>query len=334
MPVNLGTDLVRADGGSVAEGQGAITLSFKGEGRSPAGVLAALTGAGSYSFDDVAVAGLEPDAFLAAVDAASDGNGLTAAFDLLRKGKALGFGYVAGPVTISDGAVRFAPFVATTPQAKVEVKVVGELALNAIDADIAVAFPGRAGLPGLSIAYAGVPDALVRSEDMAELSTRLGVTIMQQGIDELERLQREQERLAREEEQQRKLDEERLQAYYAQRDELILRRRELRIHSEMRAYESERMRQKIEADREANAAISKDELRQRMRELKTFRQQAKLTRAAIPVQVVRPKPKAAIQKLNVPKPKKPAAQQGPVILVQPEGAPVVISPPPSGSPSQ
>jgi hypothetical protein len=102
----------------------------------------------------------------------------------------------------------------------------------------------------------------------------------------------------------------------------------------MRAYESERMRQKIEADREANAAISKDELQQRMRELKTFRQQAKLTRAAVPVQVVRPKPKAAIQKLNVPKPKKPAAQQGPVILVQPEGAPVVISPPPSGSPSQ
>jgi AsmA family/AsmA-like C-terminal region len=334
LPVNLGTDLARADGGSVAEGQGAITLSFKGEGRSPAGVLAAVTGAGSYSFNDVAVAGLEPDAFIAAVDAASDGKGLTVAFDLLRKGKALDFGYVAGPVTIADGAVRFAPFVATTPQAKVEVTVVGELALNAIDADIAVAFPGRAGLPGLSIAYAGVPDALVRSEDMAELSTRLGVTIMQQGIDELERLQREQERLAREEEQQRKLDEERLQAYYAQRDELILRRRELRIHSEMRAYESERMRQRIEADREANAAISKDELRQRMRELKTFRQQAKLTRAAVPVQVVRPKPKAAIQKLNVPKPKKPAAPKGPVILVQPEGAPVVISPPPSGSPSQ
>ena len=41
---------------------------------------------------------------------------------------------------------------------------------------------------------------LVRSEDSSELSTALGVTIMQQGINELERLQQEQQRLAKLEE--------------------------------------------------------------------------------------------------------------------------------------
>ena len=210
--------------------------------------------------------------------------------------------------------------------------MLGELALEALDASVSVRFPGRQGLPGLAIAFAGQPSALVRSEDMAELSTRLGVSIMQQGIDELERLHKEQERLAQEEERLRKEDEERLLAYYAQRDELLLRRREIRIHGQMRAYESERLRLRIEAERAANAEINKDELRQRQRQLRIFRQQAKLERVNIPVPPEKPRATMEPRKPERAKPK--TARAAPVILVKPEGAPVVISDPPSGSPSQ
>ena len=124
----------------------------------------------------------------------------------------------------------------------------------------------------MSIAYAGPPMALVRSENNSELATSLGVTIMQQGINELERLQQEQARLAKKEEKQRVEDEARLQAYYAQRDELLLRRRELKVQAEMQVVEADRLRRQIEAERAANAEINKAEIRQRLRELQHLAQ--------------------------------------------------------------
>ncbi len=141
-------------------------------------------------------------------------------------------------------------------------------------------------------------------------------------------------RLAAEEEKQRKDDEEKLAAYYAQRDELILRRRELKIHGEVRAYEAELLRQRIEAERAANAEISKAELKQRVREIRVMRQLAKLERARPQLETAPPPPpKPRAQKPQPARPKSPQTV-GPVILAKPEDAPVVISAPPSASPSQ
>ena len=155
--------------------------------------------------------------------------------------------------------------------AGVYVKTVADLAQGEIDMEVGLSLKARPGLPQMSIAYAGPPMALVRSEDNSEIATSLGVTIMQQGITELERLQQEQARLAQEEEKQRAEDEARLQAYYAQRDELLLRRRELKVQAEMQVMEADRLRRQIEAERAANAEINKQEIRQRLREIKTWR---------------------------------------------------------------
>jgi hypothetical protein len=329
IPVDLAAQLRVAGGPSVASGVGRIEVGFEGEGRSPGGALASLGGSGSYGFDDVRLLNISPKDFNAALGAAKDAAGITKAFDALRSGEGFELGKVDGTITISNGEVGFLPLERKTADADVMVKTVAELALGEIDTDITVALKARPDLPAMNLSYAGRPSALTRNEDNAELATKLGVTIMQQGIDELERLQQEQKRLAEQEEKQRIEDQAKLEAYYAQRDELLLRKRELKIHAEMRVIEAERLRRQIEAERAANADINKSETKQRLRELRTYRRLSRLSQAQEkpkPVETVRSEPRP----VPPPRPAKPE----PVILVQPETAPVIISPPPGSSPSQ
>lgn len=349
LPLDLGRQLALAGGQPVAEGQGKLELRFASEGRSPAGALAAVEGEGRYDFENLRLLRLTPQAFATALGDAKDATGITRAFDALRGGAGLDFGPVAGTIGMKEGQVSFAPFSLTSAAADVEVKTLAELALAQIDADVTLRLKAREGLPPMSVSYAGPPQALARVEDNSELATALGVTIMQQGIDELERLQQEQQRLAKLEEQQRIEDEARLQAYYAQRDELLLRRREVKVHTEMQVMEADRLRRQIEQERAANAEINRLETRQRQRELRVWRRLARLSEApaTTPAQAAAQAPaekpadeapavKPAVQ--AQPKPKqlrKPQTPQvKPVILAKPPGAPVIISPEPGLPPSQ
>jgi uncharacterized protein involved in outer membrane biogenesis len=328
LPVDLGRQLALINGAPVAEGEGLLDLRFETEGRSPAGALAAVRGEGSYKLEDFRLPGLTPRAFVSALAAAGDAEGITRAFDALRGGEGLAFGAVSGRLEVSEGQMNFDPVTHEDDAAATEVKAVAELALGQIDLDVSLRLKARDGLPPMSVSYSGPPMALARAENNSELATGLGVTIMREGIDELERLQQEQARLAKLEEEQRLADEERLQAYYAQRDELILRRRELKVHAEMQVMEADRLRRRIEEERAANSEINKLETRQRQRELRVWRRSARVGDAPPEQKSTRPATQAA------PKPKAPRKPPGPVILAKPPGAPVVISPPPASSPSQ
>lgn len=321
LPVDLGQQLQMINGTKVALGQGSIDLRFESAGRSPAGALAAMTGEGSYRIDGFRLLALTPEDFAAALAEAKDASGVTSAFDRLRAGAGSDFGGVSGTIEVAEGQMRFAPVIKQDQSFDIDVKTIAELALGQIDIGIGLKLKLRDGLPPMSIAYSGPAGMLARSEDNSELSTALGVTIMQQGLDELERLQQEQLKLAAEEEKLRLEDEARLQAFYAQRDENLLRRRELKVHAEMQVARADRLRRQIEAERAANAELNKLETRQRLRELRTWRRMARLAEAP-----EEPAPK--------PKPQRRSEPIGPVILVQPEGAPVVISEPPGSSPNQ
>jgi len=349
LPVDLGRQLALAGGGAIAAGEGSLDLRFESEGRSPAAALAAMQGSGRYALDDLRLPGITPDAFASALSEATESAGVARAFDALRTGEGLDFGSVSGAITISEGQLNLAPLSRGSDTADVQLNTVAELAAGQVDIDVGLRFKMRPDLPPMSIAYAGTPMQLARSEDNTALATALGVTIMQQGIDELERLQQEQARLAKQEEEQRREDEARLQAYYAQRDELLLRRRELKVHGEMQVMEAVRLRRQIEAERAANAEINKAELRQRQREIRVWRRMARL--AEMPAKPAEPTPAkiaaeadaapadvapAPVQSAQPkPKQKRPPQQPiGPVILAKPPGAPVVISPAPGASPSQ
>jgi len=326
LPVDLGRQLRLAGGAAVTEGQGTVQVEFQADGRTPGGALAQLRGTGSYDFGGVKLLGLSPASFTSLLASAKDNAGLTAAFDALRGGEGLAIGRAVGHLNVANGVVNFQPVTLSTAEADIDVKAVGELAQAALDIAIGLKLKARAGLPPMTIAYAGPPLALARSEDNAELATSLGVTLMRQGVDELERLQKEQERLAVEEEKQKREDEARLASYYAQRDELLLRKRELKVHAEMRMVEAERLRQKLEAERAANLEINKSELKQRQREIRIYRRLARLQRASSAPEPAPPVPSKPQRSVTKP--------VQPVILTDPQEAPVVVSPPPSASPSQ
>ena len=365
LPIELERQLALVDGRPVVSGSGSLEFRFESEGRSPGAALAAAAGQGSFAFEDFRLSGITPAAFTAALAAATDASGITGAFDAMRGGGGLDFGDVSGTIAVKGGEMTFSPLDHADADADVTVKTIADLAQGQLDMEVVLALKARPGLPQMSVAYAGPPMALTRSENTSELATSLGVTIMQEGITELERLQQEQLRLAKIEEQQRAEDEARLQAYYAQRDELLLRRRELKVQAEMQVMEADRLRRQIEAERAANAEINKSEIRQRQRELRTWRRMARLTDAepVAPVQqkaapapvkkieAVAPVPQklmpAPVKKVETaapePAPKarpsspptrKPPAKIKPVILAKPPQAPVIISPEPGMSPSQ
>ncbi len=344
MPVDLAQQLALASGGPVAAGEGEVDLTFHSEGRSPGGALAAAQGEGKFALEDFKLLGLTPSAFTAALAAAKDSTGIGAAFEAMRGGDGLDFGAASGTISLAGGEMTFAPVQHVDGDAAVYVKTVADLAQGELDMDVGLTLKARPNLPPMSVAYAGPPLALVRSENNSDIATSLGVTIMQEGITELERLQQEQARLAKEEEQQRAEDEAKLQAYYAQRDEILLRKRELKVQAEMQVMEADRLRRQIEAERAANAEINKAEMRQRLRELRTWRKVSSLTNppgaAATPSDAIQPgKPDGAAQPAPprpqpAPSPSRRPARIKPVILANPPGAPVVISPPPGYSPSQ
>jgi hypothetical protein len=310
-----------------------VDLRFDTEGRSPAGALAAVKGDGTYKIDGFRLLGLTPDAFSKALADARDAAGIAGVFDSLRGGTGTEFGSVSGAIAVAEGQMRFDPIVRQDPVADIDVKTAAELALGQIDIDIGLKLKLREALPPMSVSYAGPPRMLARAEDNSELSTALGVTIMQQGIDELERLQQEQQRLAKIEDQQRIEDEARLQAYYAQRDEVLLRRRELKVLAEMQVAAADRLRRQIETERAANADLNKAEARQRLRELRVWRRMARL--AENPKASLDEKPiNTSVDVPAQPRPQRRKEPPGPVILAKPPGAPVVISAPPGFSPSQ
>lgn len=316
LPFDLSRQLKLAGGAPVAEGNGAIDMRFEAQGRSPGGALAALKGSGTYLVRGLKILNVSPERFASLLSKAKDGAGLNAAFEGLRDGGGLDGGDIKGSITVSNGVAAFLPFKISTPGADATIKVLAEPALAQMDASIVVQLRAQKALPSMEISYAGAPASLARNEDKTELAAKLNFDIMQKGVIELERLQKEQLRLAAEEERQRLEDEAKLQAYYAQRDELRLRQREIKVHAEIRVREAEELRVRLESERAANADLNRAELKQRLRELRIHRRMARLER--LPKAVEAPR----IQREPVkPQPMANPDAQVPLILVPPAEPP-------------
>jgi uncharacterized protein involved in outer membrane biogenesis len=329
LPLSLASQLSLATGGAVADGEGDIDVSFGGSGRSPGGVLAALAGDGSLQLQGFRLRDINPEGFKAALGNSQDTAAIAAAFAALRQGGGLAFGDVKSAIAIAHGEASFTPLTMASEAADGTLKVLADLALGRLDAALALTLHDTVDRPAMEIAYSGAPGALVRSEDQAELYGALGVAVMDKGVAELERLRQEQERLAAAEAKARVEDEEKLRDYYAQRDELRARQRELSVHAVIRQRAADELRASIEAERGANAEFNKSEMKQRLRELRFYRRLAKAGGVISVAAPPKPKPKVVPPP---PPPVTPPPQTIPDILMQP-----LPPPPPDGtavSPSQ
>ncbi|MGB9140704.1 MAG: hypothetical protein WCB71_00700, partial [Aestuariivirga sp.] len=162
-------------------------------------------------------------------------------------------------------------------------------------------------LPPMEISYSGAPAQLVAGEDRTALTSYLSFKVLERGVDELEKAQKEQERLAIEEEALRKQDEGRLTDYYAQKAELRLRLRELKVQGAQRILDVELAKAEEQRLIKDGETINRSELRLRLRELRVYR---KVVAEAVPSITPRVKPVAP-----------PEPTQAPLILVPPSSFP-------------
>lgn len=303
LPFDVSQQLEQDDGSAIASGLARVEFKFDSEGRSLGGALATLNGKGSFALVDGKLLNISPENFSKLIVTAKDAEGLKAAFAGLHGGDGIKLGAVFGSLNITNGIAVFSPFGTTSPDATVLVKPIAELADGKIDIGVVLSLKAFPELPPMEISYSGVPAKLYAAEDRTALTSYLGFKVLEQGVDALEKVQAEQERLAIEEEALRKSDQERLTAFYAQKAELRLRQRELKVHGAQRVLDAEFAKnEELRLIREGEV-MNKLELRLRLRELRVYRKA--MAEAA---RVVTPREKPVVPQETI---------QVPLILVPP-----------------
>jgi uncharacterized protein involved in outer membrane biogenesis len=300
LPFDLAQQLKLQTGATVVSGSAGVDVKFDAKGLSPAGALASLNASGTFSLKDGRLLNLSPENFSKLIVGAKDPENLRAAFDALHQGNGIGLGSVFGSLNIVDGVAVVSPFGVTSADADSQLKTTIELATGQFNLSVDLKLKALPDLPRMAISYAGTPTQLVVNEDAAALSSFLGFKVLAQGVGDLEKLQAEQQRLAVEEEKMHKEDQEKLAAFYAQKVELRLRMRELRVQADQRALDAQLAIAAQERLILEGEAMNKLEVKQRLRELKMYRK----AEATIPLQRPKLRPVQAVEQ-----------PVGPVLLV-------------------
>ena len=243
MPFDLETLVAMPDSRPVASGMGHIQAKFEGKGRSPAAALSALKGSGSYKVGGLKLNRIDTAGFLNLLANAKTAENVRTALITLVSGNSIDLGNVEGLVTIVDGIASFMPVKISSADNDVYLRPLVETATGSADISIQLSIKGARQLPAMEINYSGPPSALVRTVDASALESQLGMEVLQNAMQELEAVQREQQRILEEEARQAKIDADRLAAWEAHRKELQRRLRELKVHQRMREEDAKKYAQ-------------------------------------------------------------------------------------------
>jgi uncharacterized protein involved in outer membrane biogenesis len=251
--ISIAPFLTAQDGSGIANGRVVLDGQFEGQGRSPQAILSSLTGKGSYQLQDTTMVSLSPDPFYKKLDVVKNADGLQQAFDNLLKGPGFALGSEKKDIAIDKGNLQAEPLKASLESAEIEITPNFDLSNHVLKTSVQLTSKNLVGLPDIKVSYEGTPGALVRRSDTSAISAKLGYAFIARDMAELDRVKKEQERLAAEELEQTQADEAKFAAYQAQRLELRLRLREMKVHAGQRLIEAER--KKVEMDRLINGSM-------------------------------------------------------------------------------
>lgn len=235
LPIDVGQVLTSAKGEQLGSGHIVISGELAGTGRSPAAALAGLEGKGAYTGTDLVFAKLAPEAFAAKVAGVKTADDLRAALAALEGDAGLKAESAGGSFEVKKGMLTSTPTRVSGIGTLSEIALTADLADRRIDLATAVTLTERPELPPVTITYSGPPGALDRRSSSAALASKLGHEFLARDLAELERLKTEEEKLAVAEEEQRVQDQAKFEAYQAQRAEIRMRQRELKVHAASRA---------------------------------------------------------------------------------------------------
>jgi hypothetical protein len=257
----------KSDGTVLAKGNAALSATFKSIARSPLGLLAGMTGNGSVKLYGLNLPLFSPEPFFASLADVKDASGLEATFKLANSapGTDLGAGQI--DFEIKQGTANFQMPAVTKGVASIALSASADLANDDLRVDLTTSKTDQQDLPPFKVSYVGPAGGMSERDDFNALSTKLGYSFIAKGMEELFRVKQEQEKLAAERAAQQQADEEKFAAYQAQRLELRLRLRELKVHAGQRVIDAARYRATVDAAIAAGQAINKLEKQKYLRML-------------------------------------------------------------------
>jgi AsmA-like C-terminal region len=266
--ISVSPFLKAQDGSGVVQGRVILDGQFEGTGRSPQAMLSALKGEGSYQLEDATLVSLSPDPFYKQLDVVKDADGLQHAFDGLLKGSGFSLGSEKQKITIDKGTMLADPVNVSLESADAKISQSFDLSNHVLKTLVQLSGKTRGDLPEIKVSYEGSPGNLVRRSDTAAISAKLGYAFIARDMAELDRIKQEQEKLAAEEAAQTQADEAKFAAYQAQRMELRLRLREMKVHAAERAIQADRKKAEMDKIITDSNAIKKLEYPRLLRMLR------------------------------------------------------------------
>ena len=257
----------KADGTIWAQGKVRLDAAFQASSRSPAGLLAGMGGSGTLSHDSLTLPKFSPDVFLGGLADVKDASGLQASLALVHSGT--GFEIPAGEMKfdLAQGVANFEKLAVSRGTVTLQIAGVHDLGNNETQLDLTTSKADQPDLPPFTVSYRGPPGDLAEHEDFNALSTKLGYGFIARDMAELDRVKQEQEKLAAEQAAQQQADQQKFAAYQAQRAELRLRLRELKVHAVQRELNAARYKATLDAAIAAGQAITRLEKQKYLRML-------------------------------------------------------------------
>jgi hypothetical protein len=179
-------------------GRVSMQATLSSQGRSLAALTGALSGSGTVTLESVSIAGLDPNAFEAAIRASDSGQladdaKLRQVVETVLSAGALPVVSAQIPFNVRDGRLRIDATTLEAPSARAIVS--GGYDILADQADIRASLTSTAigsgsSRPEIQLFAMGTPDALVRSVDVASLSSWLAVRAIDRETRRLDAIER------------------------------------------------------------------------------------------------------------------------------------------------
>ena len=241
--------------------------TFAGEGYSPLALLRGLSGSGTISFSGLKVNGLAPDPFYAAANAAKTGEELARAFSGLNKGEGVGFAAQEAKCELKDGALHCETLKTDTQEAALAFTASGDVADAIVAAEVVLNSKSQSTLPPMRLLLSGQPGSMGERLDTTALSAKLGTALINKDMEELARLQKEQQKADAEAAKQAEDDKAKYDAFQAQRNELRLQARMIKVFQQQRTLDAARLKAVVDAAVVYGQSILKDERRRLLQRL-------------------------------------------------------------------
>jgi hypothetical protein len=258
-PVELGTVIATQDTALVT-GQMMVQGALKSSGRSPAAMLAAVEGSGSYGLQNAAFPRMTLSGLAKSIADAKTQDELAGALKTFESLPGTQVGQRVGTLKAANGEIVFTDFELAAEGVTAVASPKFDLSTNALSLASEVKITSPQNLPPLTVGYSGSPGAMTVRNGTSALAAKLGYELLAKEMAELERLQKEQEALAAKEEAQRKADEQRFADYQYTRVELRKQTSVRRFHKTERERKAIELRDLIANAVKNGPAISRVEL--------------------------------------------------------------------------